>query len=420
MGPKAAFARFWAHPHRDRWLWFGFALAAAAYYYFRFRNHPEGLPLYRHAAECLWNQQVLQACEFDFTYPPAFAFLMLPLVAMPLWLATLIWYAITLFCTVWCCRLCEDLVERMFPGPWLDREREWFRTFGILINLKFILAVYEDQAYDLLVLPWTLLGILALTDRRNVVAGAALAAAAALKVTPLIFLPYLVFKRRFVAAGIFVIVLAAISFLPDLFLHPQGAAHGYFMTWLREVAAPGLLEDSAAAKKAFWVAASPFNLSLRGAVALAVDHTPYQADFSFWLRLVQLTFITVIGALFLMSARAQMIPIEGALLIISMLMLSPMTGRSHFVGFLLPYYLIVAAVIRDRKTAWIGIACLVLSFSLSGIPREIVPRAFSEFMRMHSDIVYATLILIVYFAVIIRSPERWGILTAAPAQDPAR
>jgi hypothetical protein len=115
-----------------------------------------------------------------------------------------------------------------------------------------------------------------------------------------------------------------------------------------------------------------------------------------------------------------MLPIEGALLIISMLMLSPMTGRSHFVGFLLPYYLIVAAVIRDKKTAWIGIACLLLSYSLSGIPREIVPRAFSEFMRMHSDIVYATLILTVYFAVIIRSPQRWGILPAAPAQDPAR
>jgi Glycosyltransferase family 87 len=420
VGLDTAFARFWAHRHRDRWLWFGFALAAAAYYYFHFSKYPEGLTLYRHAAECMWTQQVLQACELAFTYPPAFAFLMIPFVAMPLWLATLIWYAITLFCTVWCCWLCEDLVERMIPGQWRDREREWFRTLGILISLKFILAVYEDQAYDLLVLPLTLSGILALIDRRNIAAGAALAGAAALKVTPLIFLPYLVFKRRFVAAAIFVIVLTALSFLPDLFLHPQGAAHGYFMTWVNEVAAPGLLENAAAAKKAFWAGgADPWNLSLRGALALALDGTAYQADFSFWLRLVQLAFIAVIGTLFQMSARAQMIPIEGALLIISMLMLSPMTGRSHYVGLLLPYYLIIAAVIRDQKTAWIGITCLVLSFSLSGIPREIVPRAFSEFMRMHSDIIYATLVLIVYFAIMIRSPERWGI-PAAPAPEPVQ
>ncbi len=416
MRLKKAFARAWGHPHRNRWLWSGYVLASVPYFFFRFEKHPGGLSLYRHAAECLWNQQILQACELPFTYPPAFAFLMIPSVAMPLWLAVLVWYAITLVCTVWCCWLCEALTVRMFPGPWPDRDREWLRLFGILISLKFILAVYEDQAYDLLVLPLTLWGILALTDRRDVWAAISLAAAATLKVTPLIFLPYLVFKRRFAAAGIFLVAFLAMSFLPDLFLHPQGGTHGYFMTWVREVGAPGLLEDSSGTKLAFWSGANPYNLSLRGAVALAVDQTPYQADFLFWLRIVQCLFVAVIGTLFLIASRARMIPIEGALLIISMLMLSPMTGRGHFVAFLLPYYLVVAGVMRDRKTAWIGIASLVLSFSLSGIPREIVPRAFSDFMRMHSDIVYATVALIVYLAVIITSPARWGILPSRPPE----
>jgi hypothetical protein len=128
---NSAFRRFWAHPQRDRWLWFGFLLVGAAYYYFHFGKYTGGLTLYRHAAKCLWNHQVLLACETGFTYPPAFAFLMLPFAAMPMWLATLIWYAITLFCTVWCCWLCEDLTERMFPGQWLAREREWLRFFGI-------------------------------------------------------------------------------------------------------------------------------------------------------------------------------------------------------------------------------------------------------------------------------------------------
>jgi hypothetical protein len=60
-------------------------------------------------------------------------------------------------------------------------------VFWNFISLKFILAVYEDQAYDLLVLPLILSGILALTDRRDVMAGATLAVAAALKITPLLF-----------------------------------------------------------------------------------------------------------------------------------------------------------------------------------------------------------------------------------------
>jgi hypothetical protein len=35
-------------------------------------------------------------------------------------------------------------------------------------------------------------------------------------------------------------------------------------------------------------------------------------------------------------------------------------------------------------------------------------------MKMHSDIIYASMVLIVYLAMIIRSPQRWGILPAAP------
>jgi hypothetical protein len=101
-----------------------------------------------------------------------------------------------------------------------------------------------------------------------------------------------------------------------------------------------------------------------------------------------------------------MIPLEGALLIISALMLAPMTGRGHYVGLLLPYYLIVAGVLMDRNNGRFGIAALGISYSLSGIPREIVPSAFSEFMRMHSDIIYATLILIVYFAVLGHIADR--------------
>jgi len=419
MDQTTTFAKLWGHPHRDRWLWLGFFLAAAAYYYFHFQKYPGGLKLYRHAAECLWNQQVLQACELYFTYPPAFAFLMLPFASVPIWLATLIWYAITLACTVLCCRLCEDLTIRMFPGRWSDREREWLRLWGILLSLKFILAVYEDQAYDFLVFPLTLFGILAFTDRRNVLAALSLGAAAALKVTPLIFLPYLIFKRRFAAAGIFVIALVLISSLPDLFLHPQGGTHGYFMTWVREVAAPGLFDDAAASNYAFWSGVNPYNLSLRGAVALALDKTPYEAEFLFWLRTVQLLFMAVMSALFIATSRAKMIPIEGALLIISALMLAPMTGRGHYVGLLLPYYLVVAGVLMDKKNGWFGIAALGISFSLSGIPREIVPRAFSEFMAMHSDIIYATLILIVYFGLIIKTPGRWGILPSEPSRDRA-
>ncbi|MDB5634094.1 MAG: hypothetical protein JWR49_2949 [Tardiphaga sp.] len=398
---------------RRHWPWVVLFVAAAAYYP-RFM-HPGGMELYRHAAECVWTQQILQVCDRAFTYPPAFAFVMLPFVAMPIWLAVLLWYLITLACTAWCLVLCKKLALQLIPGPWEGNDLRWFQLISFLLSLKFILAVYEDQAYDLLVLPLTLWGLLALVERRNMAGATSLAIAAALKVTPLIFLPYLLFKRRFAAAGVFVVVLLAASFLPDLFFTPQGGAHGYFVTWVHEVAAPGLFENAAATKYAFWDTANPFNLSLRGMIALGIDQTPYQTSFMLILRIVQVVFIAAVGILFLMTLGWEMIAVEGSLLIIAMLMLSPMSGRGHFVQLMLPYCVLVAAWIKDRKTAWLGATVLGVSFILcTGIPRDIVPRAYTEFMRMHSDIAWGTLVLIVYLAAITWNPQRWGIARVPP------
>jgi alpha-1,2-mannosyltransferase len=402
---------------RRHWPWIVLFVAAAAYYP-RF-VHPGGMELYRHAAECVWTQQILQVCDRAFTYPPAFAFVMLPFVAMPIWLAVLLWYLITLACTAWCLVLCKKLALQLIPGPWEGNDLRWFHGISFLLSLKFILAVYEDQAYDLLVLPLTLWGLLALVERRNMAGATSLAIAAALKVTPLIFLPYLLFKRRFAAAGVFVVVLLAVSFLPDLLFTPQGGAHGYFVTWVHEVAAPGLFENAAATKYAFWDTANPFNLSLRGMIALGIDQTPYQASFMLILRVVQVVFIAAVGILFLMALGWEMIAVEGSLLIIAMLMLSPMSGRGHFVQLILPYCVLVAAWIKDRHTAWLGAAMLGVSFILcTGIPRDIVPRAYTEFMRMHSDIAWGTLVLIVYLAAIVWNPQRWGIARVRPDAQP--
>lgn len=404
------------------WPWLVLLVVAAAYYP-RF-IHPGGLQLYRHAAECLVTQQILQVCDLAFTYPPAFAFVMIPFVPIPLGLGVFVWYLITLACTVYCCRLSETIALRLLPGPWTARDLAWLRVASIFISLKLILAVYEDQAYDLLILPLTLFGILALIDRRDVAAASSLAVAAAMKVTPLIFLPYLLFKRRYLAAGVFTLVLLAACFLPDLVFTPQGGTHGYFVTWVREVAAPGLFEDAAATKYAFWSTANPYNLSLRGVIALAIDQTSYEPDFAVILRIAQLAFIAIIAVLFLMAMPWAMIPVEGALLIISMLMLSPMSGRGHFVGLMLPYYILVAAWFKDRHTAWLGAVVLGMSFLLcTGIPRDIVPRYVTEFMRMHSDIAYGTLVLIVYLAVMIWKPQWWNIARAkqpSPAVAPDR
>ncbi len=151
-------------------------------------------------------------------------------------------------------------------------------------------------------------------------------------------------------------------------------------------------------------------------MALALDGTSYASDFKTWLRVLQLAFVAVIGAMLLASRKKDLIAIDGAVLIIAILMLSPMSSRDHFVSLILPYYLIVAGAMRAQQAPFIGVTILVLSFWFTGIPREIVPHAYSEFVKMHSDSVYATLLLLVYLGMMIRSPQSWGIAQAGHAQ----
>jgi hypothetical protein len=393
-----------------RWApWVVFVLAAIAYYP-RFAK-PAGLELYVQAAECLLQQELLAKCALPFTYPPVFAFIMMPFVALPPLAQTIVWYLISLGCALACCELSLIIARRFIPEAWSAREIMWLRTLGFLLSLKFILAVYENQAFDLIVLPFILLGVIALLEKREIGAGASFAMATALKVTPLLFLPYLIVRRRFIAASVFIFVLLAVSFSQDLVLTAHGITHSYFVTWLREVAAPGLFEHSADTKLAFWDGANIYNLSLRGTLARLVDGTSYQPSFLMILRTTQIVFVGLIALLVMAAMRFEaMIPIEASLLVIAMLMLSPMTSRTHYVNLMLPYYVLAASCLKDNKSWRLGATVLTLSFiGCTGIPRDLVPRGFTEFMRDHNDIVFGALVLIVYCAVLICFPKRLRI-----------
>ena len=262
---------------------------------------------------------------------------------------------------------------------------------------KLILAVFENQAYDALVLVGVLLGLAALSQNRPLAAGAGLALAAALKATPLIFLPYLLWKRYFAAAAAFVLVYALASLLPDLLFAPAGGP-GYFSTWLGEVAGPALGINPAGAPFAFWDGANILNHSLRGAVALNVDEAHHRGLFEAALASADGCFMVVVAV---SPRRLQSIAIDGSLLLIAMLMLSPMTSRSHYVELLLPYMTLLALNWRDQHTGRQGRAVLLTSFALVTLAgNDAVGQAFTVWAYRHSAMVLGTLVLLIYFAAL--------------------
>jgi alpha-1,2-mannosyltransferase len=394
-----------------------FVLLAAAVYYPRFVKLPAGMDTFPRAAACLWNAQILQACDPGFTYPPFFALVMLPFAPMPMWLRDLVWYAVTLAATVGTFKVSEFIVGKAIATPLKRAELTWLRFFTLLLSAKLILAVFENQAYDALVILAVLIGLAALCAGRPFTAGAGLALATALKATPLIFLPYLLWKRYFVAAAAFVIVYATASLLPDILFKPAGA-DSYFSTWLWEVAGPSLGINPTSAPFAFWDGANILNHSLHGTVALNLDEAGQHDLFETVLAAADgsLSLIAIIAALVTLSPRRpQSIAIDGSLLLIAMLMLSPMTSRSHYVALLLPYMTLVALNLRDEHTAGLGRAVLAASFVLVTLTgNDAVGQAVTVWAYRHS--VFGALVLLIYFAALAieRSAPASAAITSAP------
>ena len=131
--------------------------------------------------------------------------------------------------------------------------------------------------------------------------------------------------------------------------------------------------------------------------------------------------MVVVGTLLAVSPRRpQSIAIDGSLLLIAMLMLSPMTSRSHYVALVLPYTALLACNWRDQRTGRLGRAVLLLSFALVTLAgNDAVGEAFTVWAYRHSAMVLGTLVLLIYFAVLVLNELREehptsGALSLAP------
>ncbi|MBX9841632.1 MAG: DUF2029 domain-containing protein [Xanthobacteraceae bacterium] len=365
-----------------------------------------------------------------YVYPPFFALLWTPLAQLPAQLKVVIWYLVVIGTAAASLRLCEALMRRSFPGEWSEGELTAFRILAFVLSLKFVLSVLANQAYDSVAAAFIFLGLLGLMSGCSRLGAASLATAAALKVTPVIFLPYLLFKRRFAAAGVFTAVLVVLSLLPDILLPPETEWH--ITVWLREVVlAPMNLQPG------FWTSDSPMNQSFHAAIVRLFTGVHEQQPPEVVLSIVQSRpfatalagvmgmFILFVGGVMLKSQRHdRLIAVDGALLVVSALLLSPVSSTSHFIGLALPYSLLVAALIRDPSRRGFYAAFLLLSFVMTtATSNDLVGRSFSGWAVWSSLPVWGTLVLVVPLAVLIWSSRGlWqeSVAKSRPAGDRPR
>jgi len=391
-------------------------VALAAIYYPLFGKGVRGLTFYVQAGQCILSDQPLIACAPGYSYSPALAALVIPIGVAPAALQELIWYVICVGSLVITVRLAEAIAGRLYPGAALGRNLLALRAITLGFCAKHILDVLNYEAYDAPALAMIMLGIWALTSGREPRSGFWLGAATAVRATPLIFLPYLMVRRRYLAAAVFLVALFAVALLPDLVGALRGGHTEYLRDWVLSVASPALLPGHAE-NLPFWNSwTGPYldNQSLRGLVNRFAQGPVQGLSPTLILLAVDAAFALLPAALVLFSSRDnKRAAIDGAVLLIATLALAPMTSRYHFVFVLPAVALIAAAILNDPRMRVGGSLVLAASFLLlTGTSNDLVGRRVTEFAYLYGFMVWGAAALLLALALMTWMFPPPGLLAA--------
>lgn len=335
-------------------------VAAGSLLHYTFLDKPGDLPVYQMAAERM------QRCEVNYrpgngpgwAYPPFQALFFIPLNHVGPGADRLIWYAsqlAILALIVWrlqalLARLGVDVAAEFRKGG-LGRRV----LLGIIAagGCYYLSWPYISLTNDLFVLLFLVLGLEAYCLGRDSWAGFWFGIGVACKLTPLLFLPLLIWQRRWRASAVIAATIAAATLLPDV-LYPQETGELWGVTWYRTFGAKVSVGQPAAAGGA-WYVVDYHNQSLAGtifrvcapvsmwpALQQEIGGTslwPLPPESIRWLTLS--AFVLTVGLLSFICWR-RTLPgnmsvdavcrrfVQGSAVICAMLLLSPQTHKSHY------------------------------------------------------------------------------------------
>ena len=384
--------------------WIVLIVTAAALYPMFGRSSDMG-PFYSAAARCVLNGESLLSCLPQYPYQAALAVFFIPLAYLPPVLQRLIWYVIFVGCLVIAVRLTEAIAERLYPDSTRGQNLFWLRTIMLITCGKHFLDVITYASHDPLSLALIMFGTWALFNGREAAGGAWLAVAAAIRASPLIYLPYLILKRRLVACIVFIAVLFGVSLIPDIIGALRGGYTGHLTEWLGQVVGPALMPGNSS-KLVFWDiwnGANLYNQSLRGVINRFATSPVFGLTPTMILIVVDGIFAVIVGVLLLMSPRRrEYVLIDTAVLLIAMLALSPMSSRYHYIFVLPAVILATAATMTDPRIRTLGSYVLVASFLLrAGTSNDVAGQRLTDFAYTYGFMPLGAIALYIIFAAIL-------------------
>jgi glycosyl transferase family 87 len=361
------------------------------------RNSPEWTTVLVEAARQLLKAGSVFGATTDpemngFVYPPFSALAVVPFTWLSHKVSQLAFYLISLACLCLTTRLAWDLSGGRTDRSSSKAAKAEHATFllACAIAIKFAFNALSHLQTDLIVDALLMLGLLALTQLRFIVAGVCWGLSAAFKGPPLLMIIYLLWRKKFGAAIVMLAVAIGVNLLPNLVSTPPGG--GLWLTqWIISYAKPFGKNDIPGT----WYNDIKNNQSIAGAVNRWLATTPTKSKAGVYatplkpapspLTLKGVTtganlavFAFTVATLFIGSRKSK--PAQGiarqvlecSMFFILTLLLSPMTSRTHFGILILPAFCLCRdAIYSGDKFSWtLVILALVFSVSSFNIPGD--------------------------------------------------
>ena len=306
------------------------------------------------------------------TWPPFFAIFIAPfslLARLSLPLSQVIWYLINAFLfiltiDIWC-QLFYD--QRL--GWFNEGHAHSFYSLSIFIPLVLIaqsvFKVFVPLQINILVLFLMSLSFLHLREEKNYLSGFWLGLISAIKVFPVLVLPYFIYRKKFKALFICIVTGLVLTVVPVLRYGWGNYLHN-LQVWIQISLLGGYplggLNQSMYAMIGRWVASDPFIIMSERIPAPPVDSAGSIA--AIWLY--RGFYLMLLGAFFywLHKRNYKSLAVEAAFMIVLAMLFSPIAWRNYWIITFPGYFVLYNLYLKDDAKDKVLFYSIWISFFL--------------------------------------------------------
>lgn len=377
-----------------------------------------------------WREQILQLESgriyerFNYPNPPIMALILRPLAELPPVAGALLWFYAKAFMAVCAFAMTFRMLERdgaAFPL--------WAKGLAVLLCMRPLIGDLQHGNVNILILFLVMGALHAYSCQCDFLCGVLLALAISCKVTPLLFLPYFLWKRQWrVLIGSAIGLVLFLLLIPGLFLGFRENLD-QLAGWSRTMLLP-FVKDG-------FVTTEHHNQSLPGVIYRLVTHSPSFVNYpnGTWtpaeyhnladIGTIAAKWIVRAGQIFfallvVLTCRTRMTPRGGwrqgaeySLILVGMLIFSERTWKHHCVTLMLPFAVLayyMANEVHSRQVRGILGVVLAAVIGLMLTASGLLPERAADIAMVYGSYLWAFLLLVAALAFALVYGARRSII----------